>query len=84
MPQTTNPFNAQDLTALSNSAQCDAQIMGIIATMTSAQCQALAAQSIQRRASFVFDLLSNDALLAISAGQADMAQTCQSLLAHKH
>jgi hypothetical protein len=84
MTQSNTPFSAQDLTALSSSAQCDTQIMAIIATMTAAQCQALATQSIHRRAAYIFDLLSNDALLSIAAGQADMAQTCQSLLAHKH
>lgn len=84
MTQSSNPFSAQDLTALSSSAQCDTQIMGIIATMTTAQCQSLATQSIQRRAAYIFDLLSNDALLSIASGQTDMAQTCQSLLAQKH
>jgi hypothetical protein len=84
MTQSNNPFSAQDLTALSSSAQCDTQIMGIISKMTISECQALATQSIQRRAAYVFDLLSNDALLSIAAGQADMAQTCQTMLAHKH
>lgn len=77
-------LTSQDLIALENSAQSDPRVMGLIATMTPEQCKAMAQQSINRRTSFIFDLLSNEALLAITKGELNMAQTCHTMLAPRY
>ena len=75
-----NLFLAQDQAALRRSVECDARTMQLIASLTPEQAQAMAQQSLNRRASFIFDMLTNESLQSIVRGEIDMPKVCSQML----
>lgn len=75
-----NHFSGQDQVALQRSVECDARTMQLIANFTPEQAQAMAQQSLNRRASFIFDMLTNESLQSIAKGEIDMPQVCAQML----